>query len=134
MLKQNILDRVQADPYAKFLGIEVVDLNEGFAEVTMTVQDSMLNFHGAANGGVIFSLADVAFAIASNSYGQTAVGINVNVNYMTAGKLGDKLTATATEITKNPKLGLYRMVVMNQDGDLLASLEGMVYRKKEQFA
>lgn len=134
LLKQEILDKVQTDPYAQFLGIEVIDTAEGFAEVKMKIQDTMLNFHGAANGGVIFSLADVAFAIASNSYGQTAVGIHVSVNYMTAGKLGDTLTATATEITKNPKLGLYRMLVKNQEGDLLASLEGMVYRKREQFA
>ncbi|KAA0546927.1 hydroxyphenylacetyl-CoA thioesterase PaaI [Bacillus sp. BGMRC 2118] len=133
-MEQIILDKIQGDPYAKSLGIKIVEIKEGFAEVQMTVQESMLNFHGAANGGVIFSLADVAFAIASNSYGQVAVGIHVSVNYMKAGKLGDTISATATEVKKNPKLALYRMVVSNQDGELLASLEGMVYRKKEMFA
>jgi acyl-CoA thioesterase len=128
-----ILDKVTADPYAKFLGIEVEKVEVGKAIVSLTVTENMLNFHGSANGGVIFSLADVAFAIASNSYGQTAVGINVNMNFMNAGKLGDTLTATAEEETKNPKLGLYRLTVRNQNNDLIAIADGMVYRKKEQF-
>jgi acyl-CoA thioesterase len=134
MLNQKILEKVSADPYSKLLGIEIVETKEGHAVVKMRVQENMLNFHGAANGGVIFSLADVAFAIASNSYGQTAVGISVNINYMKAGIGGDVLLATATEVTKNPKLGLYRMTVTNQEGELLAAAEGIVYRKREHFA
>lgn len=132
-MNEAIKDRVLADPYAAFLGIEVKKVEEGRAMVTVKIKEHLLNFHGSANGGLIFSLADVAFGIASNSYGQTAVGINVNMNYMKAGKLGDTLTATAEEVSKNPKLGLYRMIVLNQDGDLIATADGMVYRKKEQF-
>lgn len=127
------MDRVLADPFAKYLGIEVEKVEEGKAIVSILIKDHLLNFHGSANGGLIFSLADVAFAIASNSYGQTAVGINVNINYMKAGLLGDTLTATAQEVSKNPKLGLYRMIVHNQDDELIASADGIVYRKKEQF-
>ncbi|MFD1020695.1 hotdog fold thioesterase [Thalassobacillus hwangdonensis] len=133
-MKEAVLDRVNADPYAKFLGISVDHVGEGEAKASMTITENHMNFHGAANGGAIFSLADVVFAIASNSYGQTAVGINVNMNYMRAGMLGDTVTATATEESKNPKLGLYRMIVKNQHGELLATADGMVYRKKEQFA
>lgn len=127
------MEKVTADPYAKMLGIKIEKVEEGKAELSMTIKKNMLNFHGAANGGVIFSLADVAFAIASNSYGQTAVGINVNISYMKAGMLGDVLKVTASEVSKNPKLGLYRMLVTNQDGELLATADGMVYRKKEYF-
>ncbi|MHC0036982.1 hotdog fold thioesterase [Pseudoneobacillus sp. C159] len=133
MLKEAILEKVTADPYAKFLGIEIVEVAEGKAVVSLQVKEHMLNFHGAVNGGVIFSLADVAFAIASNSYGQTAVGINVNINYMKAGLLEDSLTAIAEEVSRNPKLGLYRLTVTNQQGDILAIADGMVYRKKEHF-
>ncbi|WP_085505399.1 hydroxyphenylacetyl-CoA thioesterase PaaI [Thalassobacillus devorans] len=133
-MKEAIVERVSKDPYARFLGIEIDRVGEGEAEVSMSITENMMNFHGAANGGVLFSLADVAFAIASNSYGQTAVGINVNMNYMRAGMLGDKIIATASEESKNPKLGLYRMVVRNEAGELLATADGMVYRKKEIFA
>ncbi len=134
MVKEAIMEKVVADPFAQLLGINIVEINEGNAVVTMEIKNNMLNFHGAANGGAIFSLADVAFAIASNSYGQTAVGIHVNINYMKAGLVGDVLTATAVEVSKNPKLGLYQMTITNQEGELLAQAEGMVYRKKEQFA
>jgi acyl-CoA thioesterase len=133
LLKEVILEKVSADPYARFLGIEIEEVAEGKAVVSLKVKEHLLNFHGAANGGVIFSLADVAFAIASNSYGQTAVGINVNINYMKAGVLGDSLTATAEEVSRNPKLGLYRLTVRNQERDPLAIADGMVYRKKEHF-
>lgn len=128
-----ILEKVTTDPYAKYLGVEIEKIETGKAVVSLTVTEHMLNFHGSANGGIIFSLADVAFAIASNSYGQTAVGINVNMNFMNAGRLGDTLRATAEEETKNPKLGLYRLTVRNQDDELIAIADGMVYRKKEQF-
>ncbi len=132
-VRDTIIEKVTADPYAKFLGIEIQKVEEGYAEVSMTIRDHMLNFHGAANGGIIFSLADVAFAIASNSYGTTAVGIHVSMNFMKAGMPGDHLKATATEVSKNPKLGLYRLIVTNEAGDIIAAADGMVYRKKEQF-
>lgn len=133
-MKEAIMEKVSSDPYAKFLGIVIEEAEEGKAKVSVTVGKHLLNFHGAANGGLIFSLADVAFAIASNSYGQTSVGINVSINYMKAALEGDHLTATAEEVTKNPKLALYRLTVRNQTGEIIAIADGMVYRKKEQFA
>lgn len=133
-MKESIIERVSADPYAKFLGIQIEKVEEGEAVVSIRVKENMLNFHGAANGGLIFSLADVAFAIASNSYGQTSVGINVSINYMKAAMLGDSLTATAQEVSKNPRLALYRLTVRNQINEIIAVADGMVYRKKEQFA
>ncbi|KGX88719.1 PaaI family thioesterase [Pontibacillus marinus] len=133
-MNETILETVHADPYAKELGITIEKVDEGFAIASMTINEEHLNFHGAANGGVMFSLADFVFAIASNSHGQIAVGINVNINYMKAGKQGDVLTATAKEVSKNPKLGHYRMTINNQNGELLATADGTVYRKKEYFA
>ena len=128
-----ILETVHADPFAKLLGIKVDRVDDGEAMASMEVKEDHLNFHGAANGGALFSLADLVFAIASNSHGQKAVGINVNINYMKAGNLGDTITAAAKEISKNPRLGHYRMEIQNQDGVLLATAEGTVYRKKEYF-
>lgn len=133
-MEQAILEKVHDDPYAKHLGIQVEKVEEGYAVASMKVKEHMMNFHGAANGGAIFSLADVVFAVASNSYGQTAVGINVSINYMKAGKIGDVLRATAEETSRNPKLGHYRMRVENDQGELLATADGTVYRKKEYFA
>lgn len=123
----------EKDSYANWLGISIEELDEGYAKVTMNITENMVNFHGAANGGAIFSLADVAFACASNSYGQTAVGITVTIHYLKAGAVGDKLTAIAKEDNKSHKLGLYRMEVYNQNNDLTALAEGMVFRKQDDF-
>lgn len=130
-MNQDILNKINSDPYANFLGIKILEVKDGFAEASLKISDSMLNFHGTANGGVIFSLADVVFAAASNSYGQTAVGITVTIHYMAPGLSGETLTAVAKEDTKSSKLGLYRMEVKNEAGDLVTLCEGMVYRKKD---
>lgn len=125
------MDRVTKDPFANFLGITVDEVKEGYSKVSMNITDNMLNIHNTVNGGVIFSLADVAFAIASNTYDQTAVGINVNMNFIAAGFSDDKLIAVAKEVSKNPKLGFYHMEVRNEQDQLIATAEGMVYRKKK---
>ncbi|MED4353182.1 hydroxyphenylacetyl-CoA thioesterase PaaI [Schinkia azotoformans] len=126
-----ITERVTNDPYAKLLGMSVDEIAEGFAKVSMDVTDNMLNIHGTANGGVIFSLADAAFAIASNTYEQQAVGINVNMNFIAAGFSNDRLIAVAKEVSKNSKLGFYNMEVRNEHDQLIATADGMVYRKNK---
>lgn len=125
------MERVTKDPFANLLGITVDEVKEGYSKVSMNITDNMLNIHNTVNGGVIFSLADVAFAIASNTYDQTAVGINVNMNFIAAGFSDDKLIAIAKEVSKNPKLGFYHMEVRNERDQLIATADGMVYRKKK---
>jgi len=75
-----IRERIDSDKFAKFLGINLLDLKTGYSKVTMTITDDMLNFHNVAHGGAIFSLADAAFAAASNSYGQTSLALCMNIN------------------------------------------------------
>ncbi|WP_233254226.1 hydroxyphenylacetyl-CoA thioesterase PaaI [Salipaludibacillus keqinensis] len=129
----DLKNHFEKDSYAKWLGISIEELDYGYAKVTMNIKDDMVNFHGAANGGAIFSLADVAFACASNSYGQTAVGINVTIYYLKAGAVGDRLTAIAKEDFKSNKVGSYRMEIYNENNDLIALAEGMVFRKRDDF-
>ncbi|QZT34461.1 hydroxyphenylacetyl-CoA thioesterase PaaI [Caldalkalibacillus thermarum TA2.A1] len=121
----------EQDPYAQHLGIELVSLDKGVAQTRVTVTEQHLNFNGACHGGLIFSLADYAFAAASNSHGQVAVGINVHMSYLAPGHVGQTLTCTATEIKKTPRLAVYEMTVKNEENDIVARMEGMVYRKKE---
>ncbi|WP_096201948.1 hydroxyphenylacetyl-CoA thioesterase PaaI [Bacillus sp. FJAT-45350] len=127
------LEKFKEDTYAKLLGMSITKVSEGYAEVEMTLTDDMLNFHGSANGGAIFSLADAAFAYASNSHGQTAVGITMTTHFVSPAKSGDKLTAVASEDNKSSRLGLYRIEVKDEAGTLVSLSEGMVYRKNENF-
>lgn len=121
------------DSYAKKLGINILDWKKGYAKTEVTIGKDMLNFHKAANGGLIFSLADYAFAIASNSYGQMAVGINTSMSYIKAAAAGESLICRATEISNNGRLAIYNMEIKNEQKELIATMEGMVYRKREFF-
>jgi acyl-CoA thioesterase len=128
-----IFRQISQDPFVRFLGIELLELREGYSRVTMTVGEHMLNFHGIPHGGVIFSLADAAFAAAGNSYGQTAVALNVNISFLSAAPVGARLYAEATEESLGRRTALYRMAVTTDDGTLVALCHGTVYRKSETF-
>lgn len=130
---EGIFQRISQDPYAHFLGIELLALEPGYSKVSMVVGEQMLNFHGIPHGGVIFSLADVAFAAASNSHGRTAVALNVGINYLAAVPVGTRLYAEATEESLGYRTALYRLAVTTEDNTLVALAHGTVYRKKEQW-
>ena len=123
---------LETDRFAKLLGIELLEIGEGRATARLEIKDEHLNTVDIAHGGAIFSLADFAFAAASNSHGNIAVGINANISFIKAAEKG-VLTAVANEISRNHKLATYSILVTNSEGELIASFQGMVYRKKETF-
>ena len=128
----DIFKALKNEPYANYLGIQLVELKEGFAKAILSPTAHMLNTHGTVHGGVIFSLADYVFAAASNSYGTTAVGVTNTIHYMSAGLADQVLTAEASEIKKTRRLAWYRIDVWSNDV-LCATMEALVYRKNENF-
>ena len=120
------------EPYANFLGIKLVTMDKGSATAELLATENMLNSNGTVHGGVIFSLADFAFAAASNSYGQVAVGVNNSINYFAAGRANSLLRAHATEVKRTRKLAWYTVQVHDED-TLIASMEAMVYLKSQKF-
>jgi acyl-CoA thioesterase len=126
-----IAQRIAEDPFARYLGIELLELREGYSKVTLTIGEHMLNFHGIPHGGVIFALADAAFAAASNSYGQVALALNVSISYLAAVPLGTRLYAEATEENLGRRTALYRLAVTAEDGTLVALCHGTVYRRNQ---
>ena len=131
MSLEKVAQHIRQDPFARFLGIELLELREGYSKMALTVEEHMLNFHGLPHGGIIFSLADAAFAAACNSYGQTAVALHVDVSFLAAVEVGTRLTAEATEEHLGGRTGLYRLVVTKEDGTLVALCHGTAYRKKQ---
>lgn len=123
--------RLEKDQFARHNGIEMVDISPGYARVKMDIQPYHLNGVGIVHGGAIFTLADFAFAIAANSHEQIAVAININIAFMTAITDGT-LYAEAKELSLNPKLGVYQVDVRTSDHALIASFQGMAYRKKSK--
>ena len=127
-----IRDFMEQEPYAQFLGMKLTEFGPGTAEAKLVVRSNMLNTHNTVHGAVLFSLADYAFASASNSYGRTAVGVTTSMDFMSAGFLGDTIKAVAREEKRNHRLAWYKIDVMNEL-ELLATMKAMVYLKNQYF-
>lgn len=120
------------DLFAEHVGIELLDVSIGKAKAKLEITEKHLNSFKTVHGGAIFSLADFVFAVAANSYGTVAMAINVSISYLKA-VTGGTLFAEAEEVSLNPKLGTYSVYVTDERGELVATFQGMVYRKKEKI-
>jgi acyl-CoA thioesterase len=128
-LATRVVDKMyNNDPFSLWLGIERVQESEGTSTLRMKVRKDMLNGFGIIHGGVTFSLADSALAFASNSHGIQSVSIDNSINYFEPAKEGDVLTATTDEVRITNKIGLYHIIITNQNNNKIALFKGMVYR------
>ncbi len=118
------------DKFARHAGIELIDLGVGWAKVQMKIEPFHLNAAKTVHGGAMFTLADFAFAVASNSHGNLAMGINTSMSFVKAAFAGT-LYAEAKEQSRNAKLASYSVMITDDSGDTVAIFQGMVYRKKE---
>ena len=112
------------DAASKALGISIGAIKPGCATATMTVTDVMLNGYKTCHGGMIFSLADSAFAFACNSQNQAAVAAGCTIDFLRPGVLGDQLSATATQQYQGKRSGIYYVEVTNQNAQLVALFKG----------
>ncbi|MES5482534.1 hydroxyphenylacetyl-CoA thioesterase PaaI [Bradyrhizobium sp. INPA03-11B] len=111
------------DDASKGLGMELVEIKPGHATMAMTVQPHMVNGQRICHGGYIFTLADSAFAFACNSHNDRAVAAQGNVTFIRPGKLGDRLVATAREISRSGRSGIYDVRVTAGDS-VIAEFRG----------
>lgn len=112
-----------ADQASRLLGIELLEHGEGTAVLRMTVTESMVNGHGTAHGGYLFLFADTAFACACNSHGPVTVAAGADVTFVSPARAGDVLTATAREVTRFGRSGIYDVSVV-RDGTVIAEFRG----------
>lgn len=112
------------DEASKAMGAVLTDIGPGFAAMTMTVRRDMLNGYGTCHGGMLFTLADSAFAFACNSRDEATVAAGCSIEFLRAGREGDQLTATAVERARSGKSGIYDVTVTNAAGDVLALFRG----------
>lgn len=126
---RGLKERLEQDPFARYLGIQIRELREGFARLEMPLRSEMVNFMGAIHGGAIFSLADHAFAAASNSHGTMAVALHLDITYFSVPSPGSILTAEARELHLSRRTATYRIEITTQEGHPVASCQGIAYRK-----
>lgn len=128
----DVKEFLEKDQFAALLGIELLEAANGCAKTKLEIRDKHLNAMDMVHGGAIFSLADLTLAAASNSYGKVAVAINVAISFSKAVQKGT-LYAEAKELSRNRKIACYTITITNSDDELIASAQGMVYFKKDQF-
>jgi acyl-CoA thioesterase len=120
------------DKFARHSGVELLEVGAGWAKASMKIEPYHFNGAQTVHGGAIFTLADFAFAVASNSHGTLAMGINTSVSFVKAATKGT-LYAEAREQARNPKLASYAVQITDDLNDVVALFQGMVYRKKDSI-
>lgn len=125
--------KVENEPYARKLGMELVKLDYGYSLVKMVYSKDMNNLFGMTHGGAIYSLIDEAFETSANSHGTISVALSVNVSYIKPAAQGDILFAEAKEVSRSFKIGTYEIRVTNDNDELIATCQAVAYRKKDKL-
>ena len=133
LAKKVVGKMMEGDAFSQWLGIEVLEITSGFCKLQMKVRDEMTNGFNIAHGGIAYSLADSCLAFAANSHGIQAVSIETSISHTEKVISGDMLTATAKEINKNKKTGLYYITIINQNNIEIAHFKGTVYRTGKEW-
>jgi acyl-CoA thioesterase len=126
--------RIENDPWARALGVEFLELRRGYCRVELRLAPHMVNFQGYPHGGVIFSLADIAFGAACNSHGEAAVALNVTISYLTAVEPGSRLVAEGRERQQGRRAGFYDVAVSLAGGTLVALAHCVAHRVDRRAA
>jgi acyl-CoA thioesterase len=121
------------DSASRGLGMELLAVGPGTAELAMTVRPDMVNGHGICHGGFIFTLADSAFAFACNAYDQRVVAAQCAITFLAPARLGDRLTARGVERQRFGRNGIYDITVTRADGTPIAEFRGHARTVKGRF-
>jgi len=128
-LARSVVARMMGDDlFSQWLGIEVLEIKEGYSRLRMTVRDEMVNGFGVVHGGIAFSLADSAFAFACNNRNNLSLALDTSINFTKIIHVGDAITAEARELHNGRSTGLYLITVTNGKGEEVALFKGTCFR------
>lgn len=133
-LARKVVEKMMnGDSFSQWLGIEVLEITEGFCKLQMKVRDEMTNGFNIAHGGISYSLADSCLAFAANSDGIQSLSIETSISHTKKVESGDILTATSKGINNTNKTAMYDISITNQDNIEIAHFKGTVYRTEEEW-
>jgi acyl-CoA thioesterase len=124
---------LKRDSFSQWLGIELMEIEQGRCVLQMKVRKDMLNGFDIGHGGISYSLADSALGFASNSYGRQAFSIETSISHTKMLREGDLLRAICTEISRTNRTGVYIVEVTNQHGEMTAWFKGTVYISEKEW-
>lgn len=127
---RTLFDRDRA---SQALGIEILEVRPGCIRAAMPVRADMVNGHDICHGGYIFTLADSAFAFCCNSFNANTVAAGATIDFLAPAHKGDRLVATAKQLWRSRRTGLYEIEVANQDGAVVALFRGRSHQVKGQI-
>ena len=116
------------DLFSQWLGIEILEVKEGYSKIKMTVRKEMINGFGIVHGGIAFALSDSAFAFACNNRNNLSVALDTAINFTKPVHVGDLLTAEAKELHNGKSTGLYHITITNQRDHVVALFKGTCFR------
>ncbi len=128
LAKDVVTHMMDQDLFSQWLGIEVLEIKEGYSRIKMTVKPDMINGFGIVHGGIAFSLADSAFAFACNNRNNLSVALDTSINFTKPIHVGDTITAEATELHNGRSTGLYHIMISNQKNETVAHFKGTCFR------
>ena len=126
--KDVVSHMMKHDLFSQWLGIEIIEIKEGFSKIKMIVRPEMINGFGIVHGGIAFSFADSAFAFACNNRNVLSVALDTSINFLKPVHVGDVLVAEAKEIHNGRSTGLYHITISNQHNHEVAIFKGTCFR------
>lgn len=128
MHEQVVDHMMENDYFSQWMGVDVLDVKEGYSRIKMIIRKEMVNGFGIVHGGIPFSLADSAFAFACNNRNNLSVALDVTITFTKAVNIGDELTAEAKEVHNGRSTGVYLITVVNQKNEQVALFKGTCFR------
>ncbi len=131
---QKIVNKMfDKDAFSQWLGIEIIEVKDGYCELKMTVRKEMLNGFQIAHGGIAYSLADSALAFVSNSHGRKSLSVETSISHTVSIKKDDVLIARTEELSLSDNIGVYLISITNQNKQEVAHFKGTVYRTSKEW-
>jgi acyl-CoA thioesterase len=133
-LANTVVDHMmQKDLFSQWLGIQIIEIKEGYSKLKMMVRKEMVNGFDIVHGGIAFSLADSAFAFACNNRNNLSVALDTSINFIKPVHVGDELIAEAKEIHNGKSTGLYQVTITNQKNHTVAIFKGTCFRTNKSL-
>lgn len=131
--QQVVAHMMERDLFSQWLGIEIIEIREGYAKTKMTIRTEMVNGLGIVHGGIAFSLADSTFAFGCNNRNNLSVALDTSINFLKPVHVGDVIVAEAKEIHNGRSTGLYQITITNQNDHVVALFKGTCFRTNKKL-
>jgi acyl-CoA thioesterase len=133
LAKKIVEQMMKDDLFSQWLGIQIIEIKEGYSKIKLTVRNEMINGLRIVHGGIAFSLADSAFAFACNNRNNLSVALDTSINFIKPVHPGDELTAEAIEVHNGKSTGLYQITITNQRNHIVAIFKGTCFRTNKKL-